>query len=401
MTPDRTLTLTWQDALRSLRAFMRLWPYVVHVALLIALYVSTAKLGLSLHAVGGFATAVWPPTGLALVALVLGGYRVWPGIALGAYLVNVWTGAPLLVAVGMALGNTLEALLGAVFLRCVVRFRPALDRLRDVAGLVGAAVLSTLVSATVGVTSGWFGGVIATDVYNEAWRTWWLGDMNGNLVVAALLLTWSTRPKTIASSRLLVEGAGLLLTVVSLGLLVFTRSMATDIIDFSYLIFPVLIWAALRFGPPGASAATALVSSLAIWGTAHGGCPFVSGTFHENVLALQTFMSIVAGTVLVLAAVVAERKRAELRLVAHDATTHVLAEASTPKEVIPRAFQTICESLDWDMGALWHMDREAQVLRYGGSWHRPSLGLLGFVDASQAYTFAPGIGLPWRVWAST
>lgn len=396
------ITPTQQDTPRWMGAFMSLhtWPYLMHVALLVALYVGTAKLGLSLHAVGGFATAVWPPTGLALVALVLGGYRLWPGIALGAYLVNVWAGAPLLVAAGMALGNTFEALLGAAFLRHVVRIRPALDRLRDVAGLVGAALLSTLVSATVGATSGWLGGVIATDVYDKAWRTWWLGDMNGDLVVAALLLTWSTRPKTILSSRLLLEGAGLLLTVVTLGLLVFTRSMATDIIDFSYLIFPVLIWAALRFGPPGASAATALVSSLAIWGTAHGGGPFVSGTFHENVLALQTFMSIVAGTVLVLAAVVAERKRAELRLVAHDATTHVLAEASTPKEVIPRAFQTICESLDWDMGALWHVDREAQVLRYGESWHRPSLGLLGFADASRLYTFAPGIGLPGRVWAS-
>ena len=393
---------TQQDTPRWMGAFMSLhtWPYLMHVALLVALYVGTAKLGLSLHAVGGFATAVWPPTGLALVALVLGGYRLWPGIALGAYLVNVWAGAPLLVAAGMALGNTFEALLGAAFLRRVVRFRPALDRLRDVAGLVGAALLSTLVSATVGVTSGWLGGVIATDVYGEAWRTWWLGDMNGDLVVAALLLTWSTRPKTILSSRLLLEGAGLLLTVVTLGLLVFTRSMATDIIDFSYLIFPVLIWAALRFGPPGASAATAVVSSLAIWGTAHGGGPFVSGTFHENVLALQTFMSIVAGTVLVLAAVVAERKRAELRLVAHDATTRVLAEVSTPREVIPRAFQTICESLDWDMGALWHVDREAQVLRYGESWHRPSLGLLEFADASRSYTFAPGIGLPGRVWAS-
>lgn len=396
------ITPTQQDTPRWMGAFMSLhtWPYLMHVALLVALYVGTAKLGLSLHAVGGFATAVWPPTGLALVALVLGGYRLWPGIALGAYLVNVWAGAPLLVAAGMALGNTFEALLGAAFLRHVVRIRPALDRLRDVAGLVGAALLSTLVSATVGATSGWLGGVIATDVYDKAWRTWWLGDMNGDLVVAALLLTWSTRPKTILSSRLLLEGAGLLLTVVTLGLLVFTRSMATDIIDFSYLIFPVLIWAALRFGPPGASAATALVSSLAIWGTAHGGGPFVSGTFHENVLALQTFMSIVAGTVLVLAAVVAERKRAELRLVAHDATTHVLAEVSTPKEVIPRAFQTICESLDWDMGALWHVDREAQVLRYGESWHRPSLGLLGFADASRLYTFAPGIGLPGRVWAS-
>jgi PAS domain S-box-containing protein len=379
---------------------LQTWPYVARVVVLVALYVGTATVGLSLHVVGGFATAVWPPTGLALVALVLGGYPLWPGVALGAYLVNVWAGAPPLMAAGMALGNTLEALLGAMFLSYVVRFRPALDRLRDVGGLVGTAVLSTLVSATIGVTSGWLGGLIVTDVYGEAWRTWWLGDMNGDLVVAALLLTWSTRPKTIRSSRLLLEGAGMLLTVVTMSLLVFAKSMATDIIDFSYLIFPVLIWAAVRFGPPGASAATAVVSILAIWGTAHGGGPFVGGTFHENVLALQTFMSVVAGTVLVLAAAVAERKQAERRLVAHDATTRVLAEVAIPNEVIPRALQTICESLDWDMGVLWHVDREAQVLRYGESWHRPSLELLELVVTSRSYTFALGIGLSGRVWAS-
>jgi PAS domain S-box-containing protein len=402
LTPDRKPLLTRQDAPEWLRTFTSLhtWPYLAHVALLIALYVSSANLGLSLHAVGGFATAIWPPTGLALVALVLGGYRLWPGIALGAYLVNVWAGAPPLVASGMALGNTLEALVGAAFLGRVIRFRPALDRLRDVAGLVGAAALSTPVSATVGVTTGWLGGVMATDVYGEAWRTWWLGDMNGALVVAALLFTWSARPKTLLSARPFLEGAGLLLTVATLSLLVFTRSVATDSIDFSYLLFPVLVWAALRFGPPGASAATAIVSAVAIWGTAHGGGPFVGNTLHESVLALQAFMSIVAATVLVLAAVVAERKRAERRLMAHDATTRLLAEAATPNEVIPRAFQTICESLDWDMGALWHVDHEAQILRHGESWHRPSLVLAGFAAVCRAHTFAPGIGLPGCVWAS-
>jgi PAS domain S-box-containing protein len=391
-----------QEMPRGIGTWMALrpWPYLVHVALLIALYVGAAILGLSLHAVGGFATAVWPPTGLALVALVLGGYRLWPGITVGAYLVNVWAGAPWLVASGMALGNTFEALLGAAFLRGVVRFRPALDRLRDVAGLVGAAVLSTLVSVTVGVTSGWLGGVIPTDVYGEAWRTWWLGDMNGDLVVAALLLTWSTRLKTNVSPRLLLEGAGLLLTVVASGLLVFGGFFATDIVDFSYLIFPVLIWAAIRFGPPGTSASTAVVSSLAIWGTAHGGGPFVGGTFHENVLALQTFMSIVAGSVLVLAAVVAERKQAVLRLVAHDATTRVLAEVATSREAVPRLLQTICERLDWDMGVLWRVDHNAEVLRCGESWHRPSLGLVELAAANGSYTFPRGIGLLGRVWAT-
>ena len=181
MTPGRTPTLTQQDEPRWMGA-LRVWPYLMHVVLLVALYVGTAKPGLSLPAVGVFATAVWPPTGLALVALVFGGYRLWPGIALGAYLVNVWAGAPLLVTAGMALGNTFEALLGAASLRRVVRFCPALERLREVAGLVGAAILSTLVSAMVGVTSGWLGGGHCTNVYEaqvlrygESWHQQSLG----------------------------------------------------------------------------------------------------------------------------------------------------------------------------------------------------------------------------------
>jgi len=89
---------------------MRL-PDIVRLGVLCVIYFATAKFGLSLDAVSGFAAAVWPPTGIALVALVLYGYRLWPGIALGAFLVNLSAGAPVLVAGGMVLGNTLEALL--------------------------------------------------------------------------------------------------------------------------------------------------------------------------------------------------------------------------------------------------------------------------------------------------
>lgn len=379
---------------------LRALPYLVRVALLVVLYISTATLGLALDAVGGFATAVWPPTGLALAALVLGGYRLWPGITLGAFFVNALAGAPLAVAAGMAFGNTLEALVGAGLLTHVVRARPALDRLWDVLGLAGAAGLSALVSATIGVSSGWLGGVIPAATYSEAWSTWWLGDMNGALVVAALILTWSSHPKIHLSLRSFLEGASLLLAVVALSLLVFGEHLSTDLIDFSYLLFPVLIWAALRFGPPGASAATVVVSTLAIWGTARGGGPFVSGTLHESVLALQAFMSIVAATGLVLAAVVAERTRAEQQLVAHHATTRLLAEAATPGGAIPKVLQTICDSLEWEMGALWYVDPEAHILRYGESWQRPGVELAEFAAVSRSHTFGPGIGLPGRVWGS-
>jgi PAS domain S-box-containing protein len=386
--------------LSQVRMCLRTWSYTVHLTLLAALYVCTATFGLWLHAAGGFATAVWPPTGLALVALVLGGRRLWPGVALGALLVNAWAGAPWLVAAGMALGNTVEAVLGAFLLARIARFRPGLDRLRDVVGLLAVAVLSTCVSATVGVTSGWLGGAIPTATAFEAWRTWWLGDMNGDLVAAALLFTWSARLGTPLAPRPLLEGGGLLLAITAMGLLVFGRPLGIDLVEFSYLCFPVLIWAALRFGPPGASAATALVSALAIWGTAHGRGPFAGPAFHESVLALQAFMSIVAATMLVLAAAVAERARAERRLVTHEAVTRLIAEASSPREALPQVFQTVCERLGWDVGALWRVDREARVLRYGDSWHGPAAGLCGFTAAARSHTFAPGVGLPGRVWAS-
>jgi PAS domain-containing protein len=126
----------------------------------------------------------------------------------------------------------------------------------------------------------------------------------------------------------------------------------------------------------------------------------VGATFHEGLLALQTFMSIIAATVLVLAAVVAERKRAVRRLMAHDATTRLLAAAISPREAIPQALRTICEQLDWDMGALWHVDREAQVLRCEQSWMRPASDLAEFAAISRAQTFAPGVSLPGRVWES-
>src|SRR5215470_10750672 len=175
---------------------------VVHVGALCVVYFVTAKLGLSLDAVSGFAAAVWPPTGVALAALVLHGYRLWPGIALGAFLINLSVGAPVLVAGGMALGNTLEALLGAVLLERVVGLRPSLERLQDVLGLIVlAAGLSTLVSATIGVTSGWLGGIIPTAMYGTAWLTWCLGDALGALVVAPLLFVWSRRGRSALTRR--------------------------------------------------------------------------------------------------------------------------------------------------------------------------------------------------------
>jgi PAS domain S-box-containing protein len=285
---------------------------LVRMGILCGVYVSAAKLGLSLDAVSGFATAVWPPTGIALAALVLYGYRLCPGIAVGAFLVNAAAGAPVLVASGMAVGNTLEAVLGAYLLQHVVGFRPALDRLRDVFGLVVlAAGLSTLVSATLGVTSGWLGGVIPSATYGQAWWTWWLGDLMGDLVVAPLLCIWLASPRVHLPRRRLAEAGALLLCLVAISFFVFGGPWATRTMRYLYLLFPVLICAAFRLGPHGAVTAVSLVSAIAIWGTAQGFGLFASQALHVGLFDLQAFMSSVAVTSLVLAAAIAERQRLE------------------------------------------------------------------------------------------
>src|SRR5262249_32762480 len=157
-----------------------------------AIYFGAAKLGLTMAFLAEQVTAVWPPTGIALAVLLLFGYRLWPGIAIGALLANATANAPLPVAAGIALGNTLEALVGAWLLRSLVKSDPALGRVKDVLRLVVlAAGGSTMVSATIGSISLCLGGVKSWTAYPSMWSEWWLGDAMGNLVVAPLLLTWA------------------------------------------------------------------------------------------------------------------------------------------------------------------------------------------------------------------
>ena len=159
------------------------------IALLAAGYVVAGRLGLVITAVGGFATPVWAPSGLSLAALVLFGQRLWPGIALGALLVNLWAGASAGVALGISAGNTLEAVLGAYALSRVPGFDPGLGRLKDVLAFVLlAALLSTVVSATVGVSTLFLGGILPRAELLATWRVWWVGDAVGDIVVAPLLM---------------------------------------------------------------------------------------------------------------------------------------------------------------------------------------------------------------------
>jgi PAS domain S-box-containing protein len=298
---------------------------------LFATYVATAKLGLALDPVGGFATLVWPPTGLALAALVRLGPGLWPAVAAGAFVTNLWSGAPWLVAVGIALGNTLEATLGALWLRRQSGYTGPIQRVRHAGAWLAAALACPLISASLGVLSLWCGGVLTGSRAPAAWQAWWLGDALGALVVAPVLLSWgrdSQSESERAEGRWL-EAALLLVAVLASAALSFSGDPAAPLRR-PHMIFPALIWAALRFGTFAASVAVLAISIIAIAITALGTGPYVTATtLHENLTALQGFMSTVALTGVFLAAASAERAAALRLLAAEHARLHAIAQSTS------------------------------------------------------------------------
>ena len=255
------------------------------------------------------------------------------GILLGAFLVNFFNGASLLVAVGIGIGNTLEALVG-VFLLKRNGFSYALDHLRDVLLLVLLAMpLSASISATVGVSSLLLGKVISLSSFAPTWRAWWIGDMISILILTPFFLTWSKWRWRKVSLQLMAEMTILMVFVLTVGLLVFGGLFQTDQISspMTYLVFPPLIWASLRFGPRGALSAILALLILAIVGTVRGFVSFSSGSLSESLLLLQSFMGIIALTSMMLAAIMAERRELERRkddfiaIASHELKTPVTA----------------------------------------------------------------------------
>jgi anti-anti-sigma factor len=281
--------------------------YALQIVVVTVAYTVSGKLGLHLAFGSRSVTAIWPPTGIALVALIIWGYRLWPAVALGALFTNLDTGVPAVTVVGIVCGNTLEALVGALLLRRVAHFRPSLRRVRDVLALViYGALISTIVSASIGVTSLLIGGVISSEHLASEWRTWWLGDMGGDLIVAPPLLIAAARRAYRRLPGGLLEGVAL--TLILLGVSLFVFSQSTSVV---YVVFPLLIWAALRFWQPGAAFGSLLVAAVAVTFTANGIGPFAMHDPDERLLLAQTFTAVTGIAALILAAVTRERRRAE------------------------------------------------------------------------------------------
>ncbi|MFL6238583.1 MAG: SpoIIE family protein phosphatase [Actinomycetes bacterium] len=353
--------------------------YLLQLVAVGAAYYVAAKLSLRISLVGGVVTPIWPPTGIAVVALLGFGLRLWPAVTLAAFLVNLPINDSVGTAALIAVGNTAAPLLAAWLLRAR-RFRLELDQLRDAVSLVFlGALLAMTVSATFGTTALLLDDTIRSGAYGSTWALWWAGDGTGVLVFAPVLLSlrWIGRlrwPRVL--ELVLVLGA-----LAGVGYLV-VRNHTQD----AYLVFPLLIWAAVRFRQLGAALAALTVVSMAVWAAYDQVGPFANLTFTHRSLLLQLYDAVVALTSFVLAAVIAERSTAFADVEASLAREHAIAE-TLQRSLLPERLP--------DVSGLAFASRYipgAAGLAVGGDWYDVILLPRGRVGLTVGDVVGRGIG---------
>jgi len=283
------------------------------IGVLTLVYFIAGKLGLKLAFLNDSASAVWPPSGIALAALLLLGYRVWPAIFLGAFLVNFTTAGNVPTSLGIAAGNTLEALGGAW---TICRFADGVrvfDRAQGVFKFALAAILSTLISPTIGLTGLALAGYADWNNYSAIWVTWWLGDLAGDLVIVPLILLWGIEPRWRRNRDDTIEACALLLLLVILAETVFGGwfPIVTRNYPIGFICGPLIIWTAFRFTQRETATGIFILAGIALWGTLHGHGPFVMESNNQSLVILQGWAAVLTLTSMTLAAAMAERRRAE------------------------------------------------------------------------------------------
>jgi signal transduction histidine kinase len=357
---------TVRERLASLRRSPRgrVALYTASVALVAGAYYLTGRLGLELAYLDGAVAALWPPAGLGLAVLFLYGIRLWPGILIGDLLLADFS-TPLGTVLGQTVGNTLAVVIAALLLLRLTGGRGDLARTVDVLAFVICAAVAATVSAAFGPISLRLGDVIDAGEFGRVFRTWILSDACGVLVVAPALLTWATTGARGIRRRDLLEG------MIGLVVLAVVAELAPQR-DVPYIVFPVLLWMALRLGPRGAATAIVVVCFITVWNTAQEEGPFVRDSITDSLLATQIFIATAALTSLLLAAVTAERTQAARALTVSEAGQRALADehaalrrvATLVAEESPpsRLFQQVTE----EVGQLLGLPR-ATVVQYDGT----------------------------------
>ena len=278
--------------------------YVLLVTLLAGAYYGAAQIGYTLKFTGAVAAIVWLPVGVGISFLYFGGLSLWPGVVVGDLLANQYEQLPVGSAMGQTVGNTLEVVVATFLLRRLVRSGRPLESVAGVCGLIAAIFVGTAVSATIGPFSLRLGHVLATSELPHVWHTWWLGDTAGALVIVPFALAWwqPIDPRSWTPERVL-EGTLMLAAVIGL-----TDVALRSDRPLVYIVFPALIWAALRFGPRGGTLAVAVAVGFTLWKTAHHSGPFIVDSVPRSTLSTQLYVGVAALSTMFLAAVVSERE---------------------------------------------------------------------------------------------
>ena len=351
MSSSRVLLRDWWRPRDQSRSDYR---YVLQLAFVFALYFGAGKLGLAVPFTSSNVSPIWPAAGVAVAAVLIWGIQIAPAIAFAAFLVNFLTPVPTFASIAIGLGNASSAVIAGYLLKHFADFETSLPRLKDVLRLVVvAAVLATAVAASVGVTALTLVDAKAWTGYGSAWRIWWLGDAMGVLVVAPLLLTgrdllhirrgWRVLEACLLSIAILVTSAAIFSP---------WTTVRDDVLAF--VVFPFIIWAALRFRVAGAAVAVLLSASFAVWGTAHGFGPFVNHTPLHNAMLLQVFVAMTALTGLILAAVINEREHIGE---AFESEKQLLSESESAKEKLEELVKERTQELEQNTAQLAYQAR--------------------------------------------
>lgn len=321
--PRFKTTLEWYTGeLRKQPSQLPEWmKHLAEIIVIASLYVLTGKFGFMLAMPPGNVTTVWIPSGIALAAILLRGYRVWPGIWLGAFLVNSWffteQGSSVfitfLMASNIAVGSLLQATLGARLIQHWIKPSRFFDTTDGMFRFFGIEILACIVAPTFGVGTLIMGGFVEVASFGYTWWSWWLGDLIGVLVITPLLLAWSQPPSARWTSRHIWEALVMAVLLAAFGHIVFSQETGdTPIIDpLAFMLLPFTVWAAYRFGPRGVTLAIFAISIMAIQGTIQGSGPFVRGTLNDSLSLLQTFVGTLTMTGLILSAAVTQSRRRE------------------------------------------------------------------------------------------
>jgi PAS domain S-box-containing protein len=300
------------------------------IGILTVVYFIAGKFGLLLASLHASASPVWPAAGIALATLLVLGYRAWPAIFVGAFLVNVTTAGNVATSLAIASGNTLEAVCGAWLVNRFAGGTTVFDRPQGVVKFALAAVVSTVIGPAFGVTSLAFGGFADWANFGAIWLTWWLGDTTGDLLIAPLIILWSTPPKRRWNRKEVVEVGILLLLLFVLSEAVFCGWLTISARNYpiAFISLPIVIWTAFRFTQRETATGIFVLSAIAIWGTMHGFGPFAGETENQSLLALQSWTAVLAITAMALSAGMAERERAAEALRESEANMNLAANAA-------------------------------------------------------------------------